>query len=192
MGILFPILNRNKVSILWSSFFLSFMCFANCILDGSGGYHPEWGNPITKEPTWYALTDEWLLAQKRRIPKIQFAKHMKVLLLLKLSTNAQWSPTILPVLSPVLTSPHSVFEATHCFPVFPIFQLLCPPLHMVACPSLSFLSLTSSSNLYLYHHFSHLWHFFPFRVYWKFLYYLLMHLQITYWQELHHRCLSAL
>lgn len=32
MSILFPILKRNEVSILWSSFFLSFMCFANCIL----------------------------------------------------------------------------------------------------------------------------------------------------------------
>ena len=32
MGILFPILRRSKVSTLWSSFFLSFMCFANCIL----------------------------------------------------------------------------------------------------------------------------------------------------------------
>ena len=32
MGILFPILRRNKVSTLLSSFFLSFMCFANCIL----------------------------------------------------------------------------------------------------------------------------------------------------------------
>ena len=32
MGILFPILRRNEVSTLWSSFFLSFMCFANCIL----------------------------------------------------------------------------------------------------------------------------------------------------------------
>jgi hypothetical protein len=33
MGILFPILRRNEVSTLCSSFFLSFMCFANCILD---------------------------------------------------------------------------------------------------------------------------------------------------------------
>jgi hypothetical protein len=33
MGILFPILRRKVVSTLWSSFFLSFMCFANCILD---------------------------------------------------------------------------------------------------------------------------------------------------------------
>jgi hypothetical protein len=31
-GVLFPILKRGKVSTLWSSFFLSFMCFANCIL----------------------------------------------------------------------------------------------------------------------------------------------------------------
>jgi hypothetical protein len=33
MGILFPILRWIKVSKLWSSFFLSFMCFANGILD---------------------------------------------------------------------------------------------------------------------------------------------------------------
>ena len=32
MGILFPILRRSEVSTLWSSFFLSSMCFANCIL----------------------------------------------------------------------------------------------------------------------------------------------------------------
>ena len=47
-------------------------------MDISGGYHPEWGNPITKEVTWYALTDKWILAQKLRIPKIQFAKHKKI------------------------------------------------------------------------------------------------------------------
>ena len=29
---LFPILRRGKVSTLWSSFFFSFMCFANCNL----------------------------------------------------------------------------------------------------------------------------------------------------------------
>jgi hypothetical protein len=33
MGILFSILERSKVSTLCSSLFLSFMCFANCILD---------------------------------------------------------------------------------------------------------------------------------------------------------------
>jgi hypothetical protein len=26
----------------------------------------------------YALTDKWILAQKLRIPKIQFTKHMKL------------------------------------------------------------------------------------------------------------------
>ena len=47
-------------------------------MDGSGGYHPEWGNPVIKEHTWYTLTDKWILTQKLRIPKIQFAKHMKL------------------------------------------------------------------------------------------------------------------
>jgi hypothetical protein len=32
MGILFCILGRNKVSTRWSSFFLIFLCFGNCIL----------------------------------------------------------------------------------------------------------------------------------------------------------------
>jgi hypothetical protein len=32
MGVLFPILRRNEVSTLWSSFFLIFLCFANCNL----------------------------------------------------------------------------------------------------------------------------------------------------------------
>jgi hypothetical protein len=32
MGVLFPSLRRGKVSTLWSLFFLSFMCLANCIL----------------------------------------------------------------------------------------------------------------------------------------------------------------
>ena len=45
---------------------------------GPGRHYPEWGNPITKELTWYVLTDKWILAQKLRIPKIQFAKHMKL------------------------------------------------------------------------------------------------------------------
>ena len=47
-------------------------------MDLSVGYRPEWGNPITKEVTWYALTDKWILAQKHRISKIQFAKHKKI------------------------------------------------------------------------------------------------------------------
>jgi hypothetical protein len=32
MGILFPILRKNEVSTCWSCFFLTFFCFANCIL----------------------------------------------------------------------------------------------------------------------------------------------------------------
>jgi hypothetical protein len=32
MGILIPLLRRSEVSTLWSSFFLSFMWFVNCIL----------------------------------------------------------------------------------------------------------------------------------------------------------------
>jgi hypothetical protein len=31
-GVLVPILRRNEVSTLWFSFFLIFLCFANCIL----------------------------------------------------------------------------------------------------------------------------------------------------------------
>ena len=47
-------------------------------MDGSGGYHPERGNPNRKEQTFYELTDKWTLAQELRIPKIQFAKHRKL------------------------------------------------------------------------------------------------------------------
>jgi hypothetical protein len=32
MVALFPIIRRNEVSTLWSSFFLIFLCFANCTL----------------------------------------------------------------------------------------------------------------------------------------------------------------
>ena len=41
-------------------------------------YHLEWGNPIAKELTWYALTDKWILAQKLQIIKIEFTDHMKL------------------------------------------------------------------------------------------------------------------
>jgi hypothetical protein len=47
-------------------------------VDGTRKYHPEWGNPVTKEHTWYALTDKWILAQKFGISKIQFTDHMKL------------------------------------------------------------------------------------------------------------------
>jgi hypothetical protein len=38
---------------------------------GPGGYHPERGNPITKELSQYVLTGTWVVVQKLRIPKIQ-------------------------------------------------------------------------------------------------------------------------
>ena len=38
-------------------------------MDGSGGYHPEWSNPITKEHTWYALTDKWILVRSSEYPR---------------------------------------------------------------------------------------------------------------------------
>ena len=47
-------------------------------MDGTRKYHPEGGNPVTKEYTWYALTDKWILAQKSRIPKIQFTEDQNV------------------------------------------------------------------------------------------------------------------
>jgi hypothetical protein len=46
-------------------------------MGGTRKYHSEWGNPVTKEHTWYALTDKWISAQKLRIPEIQFTNHMK-------------------------------------------------------------------------------------------------------------------
>jgi hypothetical protein len=45
-----------------------------------------------KKVVRYALTDEWILAQKYRTPKIQFAKHMK------LKKNEKQSVDTLPLL----------------------------------------------------------------------------------------------
>jgi hypothetical protein len=47
-------------------------------MDGTRKYHPECGNPVRKERSWYALTDKWILVQKLGIPKIQFIDHMKL------------------------------------------------------------------------------------------------------------------
>jgi hypothetical protein len=49
----------------------------NEFTDGSRGYHPELGNPITKEHTWYVLTEKSILAQKLGISKIQLTDHIK-------------------------------------------------------------------------------------------------------------------
>ena len=46
-------------------------------MDGTRKYHPEQGNPITKEHTWYTLTNQWMLAQKLKINKLQFTKLKK-------------------------------------------------------------------------------------------------------------------
>jgi hypothetical protein len=40
--------------------------------------HPEWGNLITKEHTWYALTDKWILAQRLQITSIKITDHMNL------------------------------------------------------------------------------------------------------------------
>jgi hypothetical protein len=47
-------------------------------MNGIRKYHPEWGNPVTKEHTWFILTDKWILAQKFIISKIQFTDHTKL------------------------------------------------------------------------------------------------------------------
>jgi hypothetical protein len=47
-------------------------------MDGTRKYHPECGNPITKEHTRYKLTDKWILNQKFGIPKNQFTDCMKL------------------------------------------------------------------------------------------------------------------
>jgi hypothetical protein len=45
---------------------------------GTRKYHPESGNPNPKRHTWYILTDEWILAQKFRIPMVQLTDNMKL------------------------------------------------------------------------------------------------------------------
>jgi hypothetical protein len=47
-------------------------------MDETRKYHPECGKPVAKENTWYALTDECILTQRLRIPKIQFTDHIKL------------------------------------------------------------------------------------------------------------------
>jgi hypothetical protein len=46
-------------------------------MDGTRKYS-ELGSPITKEHTWYVLTDKGILAQKLGILKMQFTDHMKL------------------------------------------------------------------------------------------------------------------
>jgi hypothetical protein len=37
-------------------------------MDGTRKYHSEQGNIVTKEHTWYVITDNWILGKKLRIP----------------------------------------------------------------------------------------------------------------------------
>ena len=45
---------------------------------GTRKCHPEQGNPVTKERTWYALTNKWMLVQKLKINNLQFTQHRKL------------------------------------------------------------------------------------------------------------------
>jgi hypothetical protein len=55
-GILFPILRRIKQSTLWSSFFLSFMCSANCIL----GILSFWANIHLSVSVYRVFFCDWV------------------------------------------------------------------------------------------------------------------------------------
>ena len=46
-------------------------------MHGSRKY-PERGNSVTKEHTWYVLTDKWILGKERGIPTIQLTNHIKL------------------------------------------------------------------------------------------------------------------
>jgi hypothetical protein len=70
MGVLFPILRRDKVTTRWSSFFLSFMCLANCIvaLFIIARSWKEHRCPSTEEwiqKMWYIYTMEYYSAIKK-------------------------------------------------------------------------------------------------------------------------------
>ena len=45
-------------------------------MNGTGDYHPERASPVTKDHSWYSLTDKWILATKLCIPKTQFTHQM--------------------------------------------------------------------------------------------------------------------
>ena len=47
-------------------------------MDRTRKYHSELGNTIAEEHTWYAPTDNWILAQKLQIFKTKFTDNMKL------------------------------------------------------------------------------------------------------------------
>jgi hypothetical protein len=66
MGVLFPILRRGELSTLWSSFFLSFMCFGKELkkMDSRKPNNPikKWGTELNKEfsPEEYRMAEKHL------------------------------------------------------------------------------------------------------------------------------------
>jgi len=46
-------------------------------MHGTRKYHPECGNQVAKEHTWYTLTYNWLLAKSLKCLKKKFTDHMK-------------------------------------------------------------------------------------------------------------------
>jgi hypothetical protein len=46
-------------------------------MDESRKYHPECGNSVTKDYTWYVLTGKWVLGKQHGILMIQLRDHMK-------------------------------------------------------------------------------------------------------------------
>jgi hypothetical protein len=45
-------------------------------MNGIRKYHPELGSPITKEHTWYVLTDKWIISPE--VLNTQCTDHMKL------------------------------------------------------------------------------------------------------------------
>jgi len=54
------------------------MKFAGKWMELENIYTPEWGIPVTKEHTWYIITDKWILSFKLGIPMIQLTDHMQL------------------------------------------------------------------------------------------------------------------
>jgi hypothetical protein len=46
-------------------------------MDDSRKY-PECGNSVTKEHTWFVLTNKWILGKEHGIPMIELTDHMKL------------------------------------------------------------------------------------------------------------------
>jgi hypothetical protein len=47
-------------------------------MERSRKYHPEWGNSVRKQHTWYVLTDKWLLGKERGTLTRHLTDHIKL------------------------------------------------------------------------------------------------------------------